>query len=193
MEDTGLDQRILLDVDVSEAVPDMAPWDLVDWSAAFGSGPVAWMSTAGLGGAAAAILGRFPTPALSLLEWALPARRLGRLGPVVLLGAALASALWILDIEGMVRQRLLGHLEETLMQGAWLQRCAAQAESAARGSLLQASVGLIARFEEALSQQRRLRAQKDMEHRQCQTVLAHFRLQQSVLGRLEKSVQELHI
>lgn len=193
MEDVGLDQSLLLDVDVREAVPDLAPWDIVDWSAAFGSGPVAWISTAGLGGAAAAIFGRFPTSALSLIEWTLPARRLGRLGPVVILGAALASALWLLDIEGMVRQRLRSHLEETLVQGAWLQRCAAQAESAARGSLLQASVGLIARFEEALGQQRRLRAQKDMEHRQCQTVLAHFRLQQSVLWRLEESVRELQI
>jgi len=91
-----------------------------------------------------------------------------------LLGGTLAAGTLLIDWEGMVRRRVSGHLREIFSTQTWPQGYARHIEGVTRDVLVQNSVSLIARFEEALGQQRRLRAEKDMEKRRCESVLLHF-------------------
>lgn len=169
------------------ALPDLAAWDLVS----LGDELLSTRTWIGAGTIAAALAGYRPLVALgvSLAELLVSAHRPGRarLGLLLAAGGALAVGVLVLDVERMVRRRLAAHARECLL-GPWQREHARLLEVATREVLLEASLGLVARFEEALHQQRRLRSEKDMELRQCESVLAHFHTRRDALLGLKAAV-----
>lgn len=167
-------------------LPDLAPWDLIDIGDELVSSKT-WIGATTIG---AAFFGYRPLMSLGMrfVELVLP-RRLSRWNFALLVGGALTAGIVLLDLEQMVRRRLIGHINDCFATGTLAQDHARSIEGIARDVLLQSSVKLVSRFDEALNQQRRLRGQKDLERRQCETVLAHFSRHRETIKRIRRELE----
>lgn len=167
-------------------LPDLAPWDLIDIGEELISNKT-WIGATSIG---AAFFGYRPLMSLGMrfVELVLP-RRLSRWNFALLVGGALTAGIVLLDIEQMVRRRLIGHINDCFATGTLAQDHARSIEGIARDVILHSSVRLVSRFDEALNQQRRLRGQKDLERRQCETVLAHFSKHRETIRRIRRELE----
>jgi mitofusin len=167
-------------------LPELAPWDLIDFGDELISNKT-WIGATSIG---AAFFGYRPLMSLGMrfVELILP-RRLSRWNFALLVGGALTAGIILIDIEQMVRRRLIGHIKECFAKGTLSQDYARSIEGITRDIMMQTSVRLVSRFDEALNQQRRLRGQKDLERRQCETVLAHFSKHREAIQRIRRELE----
>lgn len=161
-------------------IPEMSSWDVVDFAEELErlTTSKTWIGAGAMG---AALFGYRPLLSLTLSIAGMKPSKMA------ILGASLAAGLIVirsLDFESMVRRCVHGHIREWLAAGQPQREHARFLESRCRRTMMTSSVSLLARFDEALSHQRRLRSQKDMEHRQSKAVLAHFRQHHKALANL---------
>jgi len=171
------------------SLPSLQFWDLVDWREELTTAKT-W---AGAGAISAAIFGYRPLVSLGLQTFDLfIPRRHERLKIFVLLGGTLLAGFMLIDLEGMVKRRLVSHVKGHLTAAYHRDRLLAVFERQSRGHLVGQSIRIIARFEEALHHQRRMRSEKDMELRSYETVLQNFHRHRSELSSLRAQIEAIH-
>lgn len=183
-------------------IPRPPAWDLIGigWPEMISS---PWIGAATIGGA---IFGYQPLISLTwrLLEVFLmrQAVRPSRFSSICLVlgvvGAAGGLVAWFaggggVGLEGLVRRRLLVQCQEALQceQDSWVGAHVRALDGASASALTATTGSLLARFEEALLRQRRLRAQKDLERCQTQSLLARLHQYRQRVGQLKVRIESI--
>jgi hypothetical protein len=148
----------------------MSTWEVLDTSS-FMRGST-WLSAATLAGAA---FGYQPLLSLALRILDL-SRRASRVVTLCMLAAAGGFALVTLlgDMESIVRTRLQQYYSESFVSNLWVHEPSRALESATHKVLGEYQGSFVNRFENALHQQRQLRAEKDLQRCQTETLLTYL-------------------